>query len=87
LNKSPSDLIFEALCLRFRSTTNVSKVMTRQELHEATGLSAEALVDALQPLVGPSADQGLFIRLVNRDLDQITIGPGWISRCEDMGKA
>ena len=32
--KSPSDLIFEALCLRFRSTTNIGKTMTRQELQE-----------------------------------------------------
>ena len=49
--KSPSDLIFEALCLRFRSTTNIGKTMTRQELQEATGLTAEALVDALRVLV------------------------------------
>ena len=37
MNKPPSDLIFEALCLRYRSTTNVSEIMTRQELQEATG--------------------------------------------------
>jgi hypothetical protein len=54
MDKSPSDLIFEALCLRFRATTNVSKVMTRQDLQDATGLPAEALVDALQDLVGLS---------------------------------
>jgi hypothetical protein len=83
--KSPSDLIFEALCLRYRSTTNVSKVMTRQDLQDATGLPAEALVDALRALVGPN-NEDLPIHFVNNDSDQITIGPAWASRCEDMGK-
>ena len=82
--KSPSDLIFEALCLRFRSTTNVSKMMTRQELQAATGLGAEALVDALRDLVGP-INEDLPIHFVNNDLDKITIGPAWASRCEDLG--
>jgi hypothetical protein len=84
--KSPSDLIFEALCLRYRATTKVSKVMTRQELQEATDLPADVLMEALQALVGPNAYQSLFIRFVERDPDQITIGPGWMSRCEDTGK-
>ena len=85
MTKSPSDLIFEALCLRYRSTTNVAWVMTRKELQEATGLRAEALVDALGDLVSP-ANEDLRIRFVNNDPDQITIGPAWASRCEDMGK-
>lgn len=38
--KSPSGLIFEALCLRARSTTKVAKTMTRQELQDATGPSS-----------------------------------------------
>jgi hypothetical protein len=83
--KSPSDLTFEALCLRYRSTTNVSKVMTRQDLQEATGLPAEALVDALRVLVDP-VNEDLPIHFVNNDPNQITIGPAWASRCEDMGK-
>jgi hypothetical protein len=81
--KSPSDLIFEALCLRFWSTTNVSKMMTRQELQAATGLGAEALVDALRDLIGP-INEDLPIHFVNNELDQITIGPAWASRCEDI---
>lgn len=64
--KTPSDLIFEALCLRFRSTTNIGKTMTRQELQEATGLTAEALVDALRVLVAP----------VNEDLRLVSLGGG-----------
>jgi hypothetical protein len=83
--KTPSDLIFEALCLRYRSTTNVAWVMTRQELQEATGLPAETLVDALRDLVNPT-NEDLPIRFVNNDSDRITIGPAWASRCEDMGK-
>ena len=83
--KTPSDLIFEALCLRYRSTTNVAWVMTRQELQEATGLPAETLVDALRDLVNPT-NEDLPIRFVNKDSDKITIGPAWASRCEDMGK-
>ena len=83
--KTPSDLIFEALCLRYRSTTNVAWVMTRQELQEATGLPAETLVDALRDLVSPT-NEDLPIRFVNNDSDKITIGPAWASRCEDMGK-
>lgn len=86
LAKSPSDLIFEALCLRYRATTKVSKAMTRQELQEATDLPADVLMEALQALVGPNAYQGLFIRFVERDPDQITIGPGWMARCEDIGR-
>jgi hypothetical protein len=82
MDKSPSDLIFEALCLRFRATTNVSKVMPRQDLQDATGLPAEALVDALHDLVGLSPKQDLFIRFVNHDPDQITMGPTWVRRCE-----
>jgi len=84
--KSPSDLIFEALCLRSRATTNVSKAMKRQDLQEATGLPEDVLTEALQALVGPNAYQSLFIRFVDHDPDQITIGPGWVSRCEDLGK-
>jgi hypothetical protein len=83
--KSPGDLIFEALCLRFRSTTNIGNTMTRQELQDATGLTAEALVDALRVLVAP-VNEDLPIHFVNHDPNQITIGPAWASRCEDMGK-
>lgn len=83
--KSPSDLIFEALCCRYRATAKVSKMMTRQELQEATDLPEDVLMETLQALVGPNAYQSLFIRFVERDPDQITIGPGWVSRCEDMG--
>lgn len=85
MTKSPSDLIFEALCLRYRATTNVAWVMTRQELQGATGLPAEILVDVLRELVSP-VNEDLPIHFVNNDPDKITIGPAWASRCVDMGK-
>jgi hypothetical protein len=81
-----SDLIFRALCLRARATTNVSPAMTRKELEQATGLRAEALVEALRKLVAPTHED-LPINFVNDDPDQITIGPAWSSRCEDMDRA
>ena len=86
MERTPSDLIFDALCLRYRSTTNVPWAMTRKELQEATGLRAEALVDALRDLVAAANEDDLPLRFVNNDPNQITIGPAWASRCEDMGK-
>jgi len=85
--KSPSDLIFEALCLHYRSTTNVSRIMARQELQEAPGLPAEALVDALRDVVGSNADPDVSIRFVDHDPDKITLGSARVRRCEDMGKS
>lgn len=79
-----SDLIFQALCLRLRATTNVSRTMTRKELQEATGLRAEALVDALRGLVA-QVDEDPAVYLVDGDPDLITIGPAWVDRCEAMG--
>ena len=58
---------------------------TRQELQEATGLTAEALIHALRTLVGPNADQDLSIRFVGGDPDKITLGLAWVGRCEDKG--
>jgi hypothetical protein len=62
--KSPGGLIFEALCLRFRSTTNIRKTMTRQELQDATGLTVEALVDALRVLVAPVNEDHAEARMI-----------------------
>jgi hypothetical protein len=81
---APDDLILEALCLRYRATSNVGLTMTRQELQEATGLRAEALIVGLQALVGPTMDQAA-IRFVDHEQDKITLGPAGIRRCEDLG--
>ena len=83
--RNPSDLIFEALCLRYRATTNVSKTMTRRELQEATGLAPEALMDALKVLCGPEYDYDLRVRFVDGDGEKITLGRAWLGRCEGTG--
>jgi hypothetical protein len=80
-----SDLIFEALCLRYRSTTSAARTMTRQELQDATGLRPEALVDALRTLAART-NQDLPIHFVDGDPEQVMIGPAWASRCEDMAE-
>jgi hypothetical protein len=76
--KPPDALILEALCLRYRATSNVG-----QELQEATGLRAEALIVGLHALVGPNVDQAA-IRFVDHEQDKITLGPAGIRRCEDL---
>lgn len=84
--KSPSGLIFEALCLRARSTTKVAKTMTRQELQDATGLAPGALMDALKVVCGPQYDQAQRVRFVDGDANQITLGASWLSRCDDTDR-
>jgi hypothetical protein len=84
--KSPRDLIFEALCLRYRSTPNVSKTMTRQELQEATGLPLERPRDALKVLCGPEYDHDLRVRFGGGDSEKITLGRSWLSRCDNTGR-
>ena len=80
---APDDLILEALCLRYRATPNVGLTMTRQELQEATGLRAEALIVGLQALVGGNMNEAA-IRFVDHEQDKITLGPAGIRRCEDL---
>jgi len=77
-----SDLIFEAFCLRYRATTNVSRSMTQRELQDATGLTPEALMDALKVLCGPEYDDDLRVRFVDGDGEKITLGRAWLGRCE-----
>jgi hypothetical protein len=84
--ENPNELVYKALCRRHRATTKgAANPMTRQELQEATGLTAEALIHALRALVGPNADQDLSIRFVGGDPDKITLGLAWVGRCEDKG--
>jgi hypothetical protein len=69
------------LCLRYRSTTSVSKTMTRSELQAATGLSAETLIDTLKILRRPKADQDLQVPFIDADAETITLGLSWIQDC------
>jgi hypothetical protein len=79
-----ANLIFEALCQRYRATTNVSKTI-RRELQETTGLVPEALMDALKVLCGPEYDYPLRVRFVDGDGERITLGQTWLSRCDGKG--
>ena len=83
--RNPSELIFEALCLRYRATTNASKAMTQRELQDATGLAPEALMAALKLLCGPEYDYDLRVRFVDGDREKITLGRAWLGRCEGKG--
>lgn len=52
--EDPNELVYKALCRRHRATIKgAANPMTREELQEATGLTADALVHALRTLVGP----------------------------------
>jgi hypothetical protein len=53
VSTSEEDLVFVALCDRLRSTTNVHRTMSREELRQATGLDAEVLEETLKALRGP----------------------------------
>lgn len=83
MTESPSDLIFNVLCARFKSA-KVLKAMTRQELQEATGLSERALRDALQALRGPNDDQDSKIAYEG---ERIALGWSWRGTCEDKGRS
>jgi len=73
------DLILDALCLRYRSTSRVEPTMTLRELQDATGVRPEALIEAL---VGLDPDNA-SIRFADHDPDKITLGPAGIRRCQD----
>ena len=84
--ENPNELVYNALCRRHQATgKGAANPMTRAELQEATGLTAEALIRTLRALVGPNADEDLSIRFVGGDPDKITLGVAWVSRCEDKG--
>jgi hypothetical protein len=48
MSTNEDDLVFDALCDRFRSPTNIRRTMTREELQQATGLDAEVLDETLK---------------------------------------
>ena len=76
------ELVLDALCLRYRSASRVEPTMTLRELQEATGVRPEALVEALEGLVGLDPDNA-SVRFADNDPDKITLGPAGIRRCQD----
>ena len=76
------DLLIPSAGVDCRASTNVSHSMTQRELQDATGLSPEALMDALKVLCGPEYDHDLRVRFVDGDGEKITLGRAWLGRCE-----
>jgi hypothetical protein len=74
-------LVFTALCDRYRSTTHVSRTMSRLELQQATGLSPETIEQTLSALSGPIGSPGARIAF---ERDRVVLGPVWRERCRAL---
>jgi hypothetical protein len=75
LSTREEDLVFVALCDRFRSPT---RTMTREELQQATGLDAEVLEATLKVLRGPDAHDDSHIAFEG---ERVVLGTVWRERC------
>ena len=71
------ELVFTALCDRYRSTTHVGRTMSRTELQQATGLAPQALERTLAALGGTSGH-------VAFEGDRVVLGPVWRERCREL---
>jgi hypothetical protein len=74
-------LVFTALCDRYRSTTHVGRTMSRTELQQATGLSPQALEQTLTGLSGPTGSPGARIAFEG---ERVVLGPVWRERCRQL---
>ena len=70
-------LVFTALCDRYRSTTHVGRTMSRTELQQATGLAPQALEQTLAALGGAGGR-------VAFEGDRVVLGPVWRERCRAL---
>jgi hypothetical protein len=77
------DLVFVALCDRFRSPTNVRRTMTREELQQATGLDAKVLDETLKALRGPDAHADSYVAFEGAGLCLALCG----ARCAERSSA
>jgi hypothetical protein len=75
------DLVFTALCDRFRSRTNVRRTMTREELQQATGLDAEVLDETVKALRGPDAHDDSYVAF---EADRVVLGTVWRTKCRAL---
>jgi hypothetical protein len=75
------ELIFTALCDRFRSPTQTWQSMSLVELEEATGLAKESLEAALRALRG--AD-GRDDSRIEYGAGRVVLGAVWRVRCRDL---
>ena len=74
-------LVFTALCDRYRSTTHVGRSMSRTELQQATGLAPQALDQTLEALGAPTGSPGARIAFEG---DRVVLGPVWRERCRRL---
>jgi hypothetical protein len=81
MSTNEDDLLFTALCDRFRSPTNIRRTMTREELQRATGLDPEVLDEALKALRGPDAHDGSYIAFEG---DKVVLGTVWRTKCQAL---
>ena len=81
MSTSEEDLVFVALCDRLRSTTNVHRTMSREELRQATGLDAEVLEETLKALRGPDAHDDSCVAFEG---ERVVLGPVWRAKCRAL---
>jgi len=74
-------LIFTALCDRFRSPTQVWQSMSLGELEEATGLAKESLEEALRALRGIDGRDDSRIAY---GAGRVVLGTAWRLQCRDL---
>jgi hypothetical protein len=83
MGAAEEDLIFTALCDRYRATTNVDRTISREELRQATGLTEQVLDATLTALIGSDGRSSVHIALEG---DRILLGPMWRERCRNLPK-
>jgi hypothetical protein len=75
------ELIFNALCDRLRSSTEVWQSMSVVELQEATGLAKEPLEEALRALRGADGRDDSRIAY---GAGRVVLGAVWRGQCRDL---
>jgi hypothetical protein len=75
------ELVFTALCDRFRSPTQVWQSMSLTELEEATGLDKVSVEEALRALRGTDGHDDSRIAY---GAGRVVLGAAWRVRCRDL---
>ena len=75
------ELIFTALCDRFRSPTQVWQSMSLVELEKETGLAKEVLEEAIRALRGADGRDDSRIAY---GAGRVVLGPVWRVQCRDL---
>ena len=75
------ELVFTALCDRFRSPTQVWQSMSLAELEEATGLAKESLEEVIHALRGADGRDDSRIAY---GAGRVVLGGVWRVQCRDL---